>query len=129
MHECMNFMTGGQTGLEMTVMGNEQREAKNSLGNLEGRLMSSTTSGTMPVLASQMRTGIAPAQSASPMSSAAGAAGSGSLDLIKLLLKYKWLLVATVLIGAALGAAAHFALMRVYPRWTRIFFQGKVSEI
>lgn len=88
--------------------------------------MSSTTSGTMPVLASQMRTGIAPAQSASPMPSAAGAAGSGSLDLIKLLLKYKWLLVATVLIGAALGTAAHFALMRVYPRWTaRALFVGR----
>jgi capsular exopolysaccharide synthesis family protein len=58
------------------------------------------------------------------MPNAAGAAGS--LDLIKLLLKYKWLLVATIVLGAALGVAAHYALLKIYPRWTaKAYFEGR----
>jgi capsular exopolysaccharide synthesis family protein len=82
----------------------------------------------MPVLASQMRPGLAPAGHA-PVSApvpSGGGASSGSLDPIKLLLKYKWLLLVTVVLGAALGVASHYALLRVYPRWTaRALFIGR----
>lgn len=47
----------------------------------------------------------------------AGAAGV-TIDPIKLLLKYKWLLVAAAVLGAVLGAISHVVLMKVYPIYT-----------
>ncbi|MCB9845623.1 MAG: polysaccharide biosynthesis tyrosine autokinase [Phycisphaeraceae bacterium] len=37
------------------------------------------------------------------------------IDPVRLLKKYKWLLVISLLVGAVIGGAAHFVLMRVYP--------------
>jgi hypothetical protein len=42
----------------------------------------------------------------------------GSIDPIKLLNKYKWLLAAATVAGAIMGVAAHFAFLKVYPVWT-----------
>jgi capsular exopolysaccharide synthesis family protein len=47
-----------------------------------------------------------------------GAAPAGnalSIDPVKLLLKYKWLLAGAAVVGAVLGTVAHLVLIRVYP--------------
>ncbi len=92
--------------------------------------MSSTSSGNMPVLASQMRSVTAVPVPSQAIASTSGGAGAGqgpaSLDPLKLLMKYKWLLLLTVVLGAALGVAGHLVLLRVYPRWTaRALFLGQ----
>ncbi|MEZ6234820.1 MAG: polysaccharide biosynthesis tyrosine autokinase [Phycisphaerales bacterium] len=61
-----------------------------------------------------------------PMSAGGGGGGVGSatIDPIRLLKKYKWLLGASVIAGAALGVASHLALLRVYPIFTpTVLFQ------
>jgi len=40
------------------------------------------------------------------------------IDPIKLLKKYQWVLVASVVIGAVLGVVAHFTLLRLHPTYT-----------
>lgn len=40
------------------------------------------------------------------------------IDPIKLLKKYQWVLVASVVIGAVLGVAAHFTLLKLHPTYT-----------
>ncbi len=57
---------------------------------------------------------------ARPVSHNAGPAGHASaatVDPVKLLQKYKWILLAALLVGGGLGGVTHFALMRYYPRW------------
>lgn len=45
-----------------------------------------------------------------------GAPASGvSIDPVKLLLKYKWLLVGAAALGGVLGVVSHMVLLRVYP--------------
>ncbi len=56
----------------------------------------------------------APAVRAAP---AGPATGSSTIDPVKLLNKHKWTLLVASVIGAAMGVAAHFALLRVYPVW------------
>jgi capsular exopolysaccharide synthesis family protein len=46
---------------------------------------------------------------------AGGLAGAPSVDPIKLVKKYKWLLGGTAVAGLVLGGIAHFVLLRVYP--------------
>ncbi len=55
--------------------------------------------------------------SSSPRSAPPGpAAAAGlSIDPVKLLLKYKWLLIGTAIAGAVLGTVAHLVLIRVHP--------------
>jgi polysaccharide biosynthesis transport protein len=57
----------------------------------------------------------------------AGGGGSPSvatIDPVKLLKKYQWVLVASVIIGAVLGAASHFILLRVAPKYvSEVTFQ------
>lgn len=40
-----------------------------------------------------------------------------AIDPVKLLNKYKWALLASAVVGAVIGLAAHFVLLRVYPVW------------
>ncbi|MFK7883365.1 MAG: polysaccharide biosynthesis tyrosine autokinase [Phycisphaerales bacterium] len=48
-----------------------------------------------------------------------GAPASGvSIDPVKLLLKYKWLLVGAAALGGVLGVISHVVLLRVYPTYT-----------
>jgi capsular exopolysaccharide synthesis family protein len=72
-------------------------------------------------LASQPARAIAP----SGVTGSTGS-GTGTLDPVKLLQKYKWTLLLAVFLGAVLGAATHFALARFYPRW-RPFAYFKVE--
>jgi capsular exopolysaccharide synthesis family protein len=52
-----------------------------------------------------------------------------SLDPIKLLHKYKWVLLASLVLGAFIGVAAHFVLMRVSPKYTSfVVFECKPVE-
>lgn len=41
----------------------------------------------------------------------------GAIDPIKLLNKYKWVLVVAAIVGAGLGVAAHLVLRVAYPQW------------
>lgn len=64
-----------------------------------------------PVLASQQR----PA----PAHAAQGAAlGGAAIDPIRLLNKYKYLLVIVAVVGAVVGTLSHVVLMKVYPLWS-----------
>jgi capsular exopolysaccharide synthesis family protein len=47
-----------------------------------------------------------------------------SIDFVRLLKQYKWILAASLVIGAALGTASHFVLLRVAPR-----YQSKVTYL
>ncbi len=59
-----------------------------------------------------------PTPGAAPRVATMGAgAPVASVDPIKLLGKHKWGLVAALIIGAALGVAAHFVLVKVSPVW------------
>ncbi len=44
-----------------------------------------------------------------------GAGAALAIDPVKLLLKYKWLLIGTAIAGAVIGTVSHFVLIRVYP--------------
>jgi len=44
-----------------------------------------------------------------------GAGAALAIDPVKLLLKYKWLLIGTAIVGAVLGTVAHLVLIRTYP--------------
>jgi len=45
-----------------------------------------------------------------------GAPGAGpSIDPVKMLLKYRWLLIAAAVAGGVLGVISHFVLLRAYP--------------
>jgi hypothetical protein len=48
----------------------------------------------------------------------APSAMGGSIDPIKLVNKYKWLLAAAAVVGMFAGVGAHFLLLRVAPVWT-----------
>jgi len=56
------------------------------------------------------------ARRAAPPSPPAGA-GTASIDPFKLLLKYQWLLIASVVIGGVLGVATHVVWIRTFPFW------------
>lgn len=61
----------------------------------------------------------APAPSPRPGPAPAAPAGVGlTIDPVRLLKKYYPLLVAAAVLGAMMGAAAHFALLRVHPTYT-----------
>ncbi len=80
---------------------------------------------TIPVSPSQALA----APTARPLAHGAGGAGpssAGTVDPVKLLQKYKWVLLLSVFLGAVLGTASHFALMKFYPRW-RPFAYFKVD--
>lgn len=53
-----------------------------------------------------------PASGAAP---AASAAGMATIDPVRVLKKYKWILAAAVVLGGVVGVAAHFVWMAVYP--------------
>lgn len=63
--------------------------------------------------------GAASAQQQRPMSSAASSApaATSTIDPVKLLIKYAWVLGVAAVIGAVTGAGLHFALKRVAPVW------------
>lgn len=44
-----------------------------------------------------------------------GAGAALAIDPVKMLLKYKWLLIGTAIAGAVIGAASHFVLIRTHP--------------
>lgn len=46
---------------------------------------------------------------------AASSAAAPSLDVVKILKKYAWLLIVAAFVGAVVGAAAHFILLRIHP--------------
>jgi len=57
---------------------------------------------------------------------APGAGAMVSLDPIKLLQKYKWVLLASFVVGGVLGIGAHFALLKLAPKYTSsVFFECK----
>jgi non-specific protein-tyrosine kinase len=53
-----------------------------------------------------------------PGANAAPAGGAFTIDPVKLLLKYKWLLAGAAGLGLVLGTISHFVLLRVYPVFT-----------
>ena len=59
-----------------------------------------------------------------PPSGGGGTPPVVSIDPVKLLKKYQWVLIASVVIGAVLGAATHFILLRVHPKYVaEVVFQ------
>jgi succinoglycan biosynthesis transport protein ExoP len=44
-----------------------------------------------------------------------GAGAALAIDPVKLLIKYKWLLIGTAIAGAVIGTVSHLVLIRVYP--------------
>lgn len=61
-----------------------------------------------------------------PIRPPAASAGTGapSLDIAKILKKYAWLLVASVIVGVLLGVASFLVLRRVYPIFeSHVYFQ------
>ncbi len=59
-----------------------------------------------------------------PPAGGGGAPPMATIDPVKLLKKYQWVLVASVIIGAVLGAASHFILLRVHPTYvSEVIFQ------
>lgn len=61
----------------------------------------------MPPNAPGIRAAAAPTQGSSP--------SMATIDPVRLLKKYKWLLLASIVAGAMFGVVAHFALLQVYP--------------
>ena len=61
----------------------------------------------MPPNAPGIRAAAAPTQGSSP--------AMATIDPVRLLKKYKWLLLASIVAGAMFGVVAHFALLQVYP--------------
>lgn len=53
-----------------------------------------------------------------PGAPAASGGGAFSIDPVKLLLKYKWLLAGAAGLGLILGTISHFVLLKVYPVFT-----------
>lgn len=49
---------------------------------------------------------------------AATSTGIAVIDPVRLLKKYKWILAASVVVGAVFGVAMHFVLLRTFPQWT-----------
>ncbi|MCC5823803.1 MAG: hypothetical protein LAT64_11955 [Phycisphaerales bacterium] len=47
-----------------------------------------------------------------------GAGAALAIDPVKLLLKYKWILIGAAAIGMMLGTISHFVMIRVYPIYT-----------
>jgi capsular exopolysaccharide synthesis family protein len=73
-------------------------------------------STTPPAVAAPARSLSAPAHAA-PQS-------TGAIDPIRLINKYKWLLLASAALGLAVGTAANFALKQVYPVYSsNVLFQ------
>lgn len=52
-----------------------------------------------------------------PPTQGPSSAGGVAIDPVKLIQKYKWLLVATAVVGAVLGTVAHFVLLQLAPVW------------
>lgn len=74
---------------------------------------------TMPPVRTPQAPGRTPAPSAGQSPGApASASALPTLDPIKLVKKYKWLLLATTFVGMVLGVVSHFVLLRVYPIYT-----------
>ncbi len=69
-------------------------------------------------------------QGGRPSPSGAGAATAGvTLDPLKILQKYKYVLVASVVIGMIIGVIGHKVLMRVAPRYTsQVIFKVNPAE-
>jgi capsular exopolysaccharide synthesis family protein len=60
---------------------------------------------------------------------AAGAAGGATLDPLKILQKYKFVLVASLVVGAIVGLIGHILLMKFAPRYTsHVIFDVKPAE-
>lgn len=56
----------------------------------------------------------------------APAASGSTIDPVKLLLRYKWFLVAALVVGAVVGTGMNYLLAAVYPRWTsQVIFECK----
>lgn len=53
-----------------------------------------------------------------PGGAAPGGGGGVTIDPIKLLIRYKWLLLGAGFAGVLIGAVSHFVLLRVYPIYT-----------
>jgi polysaccharide biosynthesis transport protein len=74
-----------------------------------------TINPTRPAVAPPARPTAPPAPSA---------AGATAVDPMKLLQKYKWLLMVTAAVGIVLGTAAHVALLKLYPTYsTQIVYE------
>lgn len=71
---------------------------------------------TIPASPSQALATSAQRQMA-PFAGGAGTSSGSTVDPVKLLQKYKWTLLIAVFLGAVLGVATHFALLKFYPRW------------
>jgi capsular exopolysaccharide synthesis family protein len=66
----------------------------------------------------------APLQARPPVSAAGSGAPAPSIDVVKTLKKYAWILVASAILGAVIGTVAHFVLLRVYPLFqAQVLFQ------
>jgi len=59
---------------------------------------------------------VAPPQ-ARPVSARSAATTTPTIDPVKILKKYLWVLVAAAFLGAVLGVAGHFVLLTVAPKW------------
>lgn len=65
-----------------------------------------------------MTGGMPMARGAGSAAAPAAPAAMGTIDPIKLVNKYKWLLVAAGFLGAVLGVGAHYLFLQVAPVWT-----------
>ncbi|MFA6044406.1 MAG: polysaccharide biosynthesis tyrosine autokinase [Phycisphaerales bacterium] len=63
----------------------------------------------------------------SAMAPAASSQGPGiTIDPVKLLLRYKWYLIAALVIGAVVGVISNYVLAQVAPRWSsQVIFECK----
>ncbi len=57
------------------------------------------------------------AQAQRPLAAPSTVPTMSAIDPVKMLNKYKWALLASAVVGAIIGVAAHFVLLRVYPIW------------
>ncbi len=60
------------------------------------------------------------------MPPAPAAAAGSTIDPVKLLLRYKWILAAALIVGAVVGTVANYVLASVAPRWSStVIFECK----